>query len=45
MVVRRHILAIQSGHVALDVHLPGSGLVTVDSIGIGDLPAAPGRPA
>ena len=28
---------IQSGHVALDVHVPGSGRVTVDSIGIGDL--------
>ena len=27
---------IQSGQVALDVHLPGSGRVTVDSIGIGD---------
>ena len=28
---------IQSGHVALDVHVPGSGRVTIDSIGIGDL--------
>ena len=28
---------IQSGHVTLDVHVPGSGRVTVDSIGIGDL--------
>jgi CRP-like cAMP-binding protein len=28
---------IQSGHVALDVHVPGSGPVTIDSIGIGDL--------
>ena len=28
---------IQSGHVALDVDVPGSGRVTVDSIGIGDL--------
>ncbi|MFY9671928.1 MAG: cyclic nucleotide-binding domain-containing protein [Trebonia sp.] len=28
---------IQSGHVALDVHVPGSGRVIIDSIGIGDL--------
>ena len=28
---------IQSGHVALDVHVPGSGRATIDSIGIGDL--------
>jgi CRP/FNR family transcriptional regulator, cyclic AMP receptor protein len=28
---------IQSGHAALDVLVPGSGRVTIDSIGIGDL--------
>lgn len=28
---------IQSGHVALDVHVPGSGRIIIDSIGIGDL--------
>ena len=28
---------IQSGHVALHVHVPGSGRVIIDSIGIGDL--------
>jgi len=28
---------IQSGHVALDVYVPGSGRVIVDTIGSGDL--------
>ena len=28
---------IQSGHVALDVHVPGNGRIIVDAIGIGDL--------
>ena len=28
---------IQSGHVTLDVHVPGSGLLTIDSLGIGEL--------
>lgn len=28
---------IQSGHVTLDVHVPGEGRVTVDSVGLGEL--------
>lgn len=28
---------IQSGHVALDVHVPADGLITIDTIGIGEL--------
>jgi CRP-like cAMP-binding protein len=28
---------IQSGHVALDLHVPGQGRMTIDSVGMGDL--------
>jgi len=32
-----HFWLVQSGHVTVDVHVPGQGRVAIDSIGMGDL--------
>jgi CRP/FNR family transcriptional regulator, cyclic AMP receptor protein len=32
-----HFWLVQSGHVTVDVHVPGHGRVAIDSIGLGDL--------
>jgi CRP/FNR family cyclic AMP-dependent transcriptional regulator len=32
-----HFWLVQSGHVTVDVHIPGQGRVPIDTIGMGDL--------
>jgi CRP-like cAMP-binding protein len=33
----RHFWLIQSGHVTLDLHVPGQGRVSIETIGMGEL--------